>query len=77
MTVTYTGAQVLLVGQRFPTSGYLVSQLSSLATLAGSIVYILDGDAGLAWGATAVNSGGGATKYLIWYNGTNWTVVGK
>ena len=41
------------------------------------VAYVTDGDAGLAWGATAVNSGAGATKYLVWYNGTNWTVAGK
>jgi hypothetical protein len=43
----------------------------------GQVATITDGDASLAWGATAVNSGAGATKYLVWYNGTNWTVVGK
>lgn len=47
------------------------------AGVTGAHVYITDGDAGLAWGATAVNSGSGATKYLVWYNGTNWTIVGK
>jgi hypothetical protein len=43
----------------------------------GQIARITDGDAALAWGATAVNSGAGATAYLVWYNGTNWTVMGK
>jgi hypothetical protein len=47
------------------------------AGVAGAEAYVTDGDAGLAWGATAINSGAGATKYLCWYNGTNWTVVGK
>ena len=41
------------------------------------IVYITDGDLGLTWGATAINSGAGATPYLVWYNGTAWTVIGK
>lgn len=45
--------------------------------VAGMVAYVTDGDAALAWGATAVNSGAGATKYLVWYNGTNWTVVGS
>lgn len=45
--------------------------------IAGQIAYVTDGDAGLGWGATAVNSGSGATHYHVWYNGTNWTVVGK
>jgi len=43
----------------------------------GMTARITDGDSGLAWGATAVNSGAGATPYLVWYNGTNWTVMGK
>lgn len=43
----------------------------------GDIAYVTDGDAGLAWGATAVNTGAGATKYLVWFNNANWTVVGK
>lgn len=43
----------------------------------GALAYVTDGDAGLAWGATAVNSGAGATKYLVWYNGAHWTVAGK
>lgn len=43
----------------------------------GQVARITDGDAALAWGATAVNSGAGATPYLCWYNGTNWTIMGK
>jgi hypothetical protein len=54
---------------------YTVGTLPTGVT--GAVAYITDGDAGLAWGATAVNSGAGATKYLVWYNGANWTVVGK
>lgn len=61
------------------TSGIL--QPLTVATLptavAGRYAYVTDGDALLIWGATVINSGGGATKYLVWYNGTNWTVVGK
>jgi len=61
------------------TSGIL--QPLTVATLptavSGRFAYITDGDSGLAWGATAVNSGAGATKYFVWYNGTNWTVAGK
>ncbi len=52
--------------------------ISTLPTgAAGMVGYITDGDSSLAWGATAVNSGAGATKYLVWYNGSNWTVMGK
>lgn len=41
----------------------------------GIMVNVTDGDAGLAWGATVVNTGAGATSYLVWYNGTNWIVA--
>ncbi len=43
----------------------------------GMVACVSDGDSGLAWGAIVVNSGSGATKYLVWYNGSNWTVTGK
>ncbi len=43
----------------------------------GMVACVSDGDSGLAWGATVVNSGSGATKYLVWYNGVAWTVTGK
>ena len=56
-------------------TSYVISALPTPA--ASMMAYITDGDTALAWGATAVNSGGGATKYLVWYNGTNWTIVGK
>jgi hypothetical protein len=41
----------------------------------GAIACVNNGTGGLAWGATV--TGGGSTKYLVWYNGTNWTVAGK
>jgi hypothetical protein len=47
------------------------------AGVLGKQAVITDGDAALAWGATAVNSGAGATTYLVWYNGTNWTILGS
>ena len=56
-------------------NGYAISALPS--PVVGMQAYITDGDAGLTWGATAVNTGAGATTYLVWYNGTNWTVIGK
>lgn len=66
-------------GSLMLTTGRL--QPLTVATLpagtAGFYAYVSDGDAGLAWGATAVNTGAGATKYLVWFNGTNWTVVAK
>lgn len=43
----------------------------------GGLAAVTDGDAALAWGATVTNSGSGATPYAVWFNGTNWTVIGK
>jgi hypothetical protein len=40
----------------------------------GQIAAVTDGTSGLTWGATV--TGGHSTKYLVWYNGTNWTVFG-
>jgi hypothetical protein len=55
---------------------YTVGALPAAGT-AGRIARVTDGDAALAWGATVVNTGAGATPYLVWDNGTNWTVFGK
>lgn len=41
----------------------------------GKYAVVTDGAAALAWGATV--TGGGSTKYLVWYNGSAWTVIGK
>jgi hypothetical protein len=38
---------------------------------------VTDGDSGLTFGNTVVNSGAGATPYLVYYTGTNWTVIGS
>lgn len=45
--------------------------------LEGDEFDISDGTNGLAWGATATNTGTHTTHYKVRYNGTNWTVVGK
>jgi len=42
---------------------------------AGTLAYVTDGAAALAWGVTV--TGGGSAKYLVWYNGDAWTVAGK
>jgi hypothetical protein len=42
----------------------------------GNMAVITDATSGLAWGAS-VTSGGSSTSYLTWFNGTNWTVMGK
>jgi hypothetical protein len=77
-TTLGTLADVLVV---YPTKVVGLAALT-VATLpaagtAGRYSYVTDGDAALAWGATVINSGAGATKYLVWDNGTNWTVAGK
>ena len=54
---------------------YTVATLPSGAV--GDVARISDGDGSLAWGATAVNSGGGATPYLVWFNASNWTILGS
>jgi hypothetical protein len=41
----------------------------------GQVATVSDGTASLAWGATV--TGGGSTQYLVWWNGANWTVMGK
>lgn len=43
----------------------------------GLMATVTDGDAALAWGATITNTGTSSTKYLVWWNGAHWTVVGK
>jgi len=53
----------------------LIADLPSSPT-AGMITRVTDGDSGLTFGNTVTNSGAGATPYLCWYNGTNWTVIG-
>ena len=40
----------------------------------GNITRVTDGAASLTWGATV--TGGGTAQYLVWYNGTKWTVLG-
>lgn len=40
----------------------------------GMIACIRDSTAGPAWGSVA--AGGGSTTVLVWYNGTNWMVIG-
>jgi hypothetical protein len=63
------------VGSVEITTGLTVATLPG-TPLAGMIARVTDGDSGLTFGNTVVNSGAGATPYLVWYNGTNWTVIG-
>lgn len=53
---------------------FTVATLPAAGT-AGRYAYVTDGGAALAWGATV--TGSGTAKYLVWDNGTNWTVSGK
>lgn len=55
-------------------TSYTVATLPASPVL-GRLASITDGTAALAWGAVA--TGGSTTKYLVWYNGTSWTVLGK
>jgi len=57
-------------------TAYTVATLPAAGTV-GREARVSDGDAGLAWGATVVNTGAGATPYHVWDHGTNWTVVRK
>lgn len=67
------------VGAVLPTNdcpeGYTVASLGAVAAVAGMVARVTDGTAALAWGATV--TGGGSTPYRVWYNGFEWTVVGK
>ena len=60
------------------TLGFLVADLPAAGTI-GRYAHVTDGDSGLGWGDTVVNAGSppGATPYLVFDNGTNWTVAGK
>lgn len=91
-TVNQNGGNLVLQGGQKATGGGVSGKVQvsdvlnvaasyTVATLptgaVGDVARITDGDAALAWGATAVNSGAGATPYLCWFNGTNWTILGK
>jgi|SRR5581483_9465595 len=54
---------------------FTVATLPAAASNTGMMAYVTDGTAGLSWGATV--TGGHSTVYLVWSNGTNWTVVGE
>lgn len=62
-----------ILNSNFGVTSYTVATLPT-ATI-GKLAVITDGTSSLAWGATA--TGGSSTKYLVWYNGTAWTIVGK
>jgi hypothetical protein len=60
-------------------AGVFKATAKTFATLpsspvAGMQAYITDCNTA-TWGANA--AGGGSNKVMVWYNGTNWTVIGK
>ena len=73
---------VVAFGGEAAGSGGAVSGMASgpytVSTLpmgtVGQMAYVTDGAPGQAWASTIV--GGGTARYLVWFNGANWTVVG-
>jgi hypothetical protein len=62
-----------------PAAPPFVAPMSTVAGLSpsgpvGALYYVTDGSAGLGW--SALVTGGGSARYLVWFNGANWTVVG-
>jgi len=74
LTVAATGAVAMAAATTFALGAYTVGTLPAAGTV-GRTAYVTDGAAALAWGATV--TGGAAVKYLVWDNGTAWTVAGK
>jgi hypothetical protein len=78
---TQINGDLFVQGGNTSTQNVLLNNAYQVSTLpagtVGQIAFVNDGDAALAWGATVVNTGAGATIYLVFFNGTNWTVAGK
>lgn len=53
---------------------YTVATLPA-SPIKGQQAVVTDGTSSLSWGSTV--TGGSSTTYLVWYNGSNWTVLGK
>lgn len=70
-----TGNAALKFGHGEVAEAYTVATLPGTPAV-GMIARVTDGNAALIFGNTVVNSGAGATPYLVWYNGSNWTVIG-
>jgi hypothetical protein len=75
-----TGTGVAVFGIEPSISGPHITGVAfaSLPTpAAGIVAYVTDAaNVAPAFGDT-VSAGSGTTKVLVWYNGTNWTVIGK
>ena len=72
---TLNGGSYLLVDSSWLTP-VTIAQLPASAQL-GQLAVISDGAAGHSWGDTVGGDTPGETTYLLWWNGTAWTVVGK
>lgn len=53
---------------------YTVATLPSSPAV-GNMAVVTDGAAAQAWAATI--TGGGSTRYIVWWNGSNWVVMGR
>jgi hypothetical protein len=73
---TNTLALIAALQAAFPRTvlGYTVATLPASPAI-GTLAYVTDGAGALAWGANI--SGGGAATYLVFWNGTHFTVAGK
>lgn len=75
--VNFTAAPIVSmggpVGSDMRLSSYTVATLPTVTM--GAMAYVTDGQVGLAWGATVLGSS--LTPYLVWFNGTNWTITGS
>jgi hypothetical protein len=70
------GANLDMNGFQILNQGNISFTVSTLPTaVIGKFAVVTDGTVGLAWGAGV--TGGSTTTYLVWYNGTSWTVLGK
>lgn len=64
------GFQILNQG----VTSYTVATLPTSPNT-GRIAVVTDGTSGLSWGSTL--TGGHSTVYLVWWNSSAWTVIGK
>jgi hypothetical protein len=76
---TAVAGDVSLLDHQTLKVGHTKLTAKTFATLpsnpvAGMQAYITDCDT-TTWGANA--AGAGSNKVMVWYNGTNWTVIGK
>jgi hypothetical protein len=75
---TYTGAQIdanlALAATAVQTTTALTVATLPATPLAGMMARVTDATTPTV-GSTV--TGGGAAAALCWYNGTNWTVIGK